>query len=97
MDRPAPGMLLSSGDMSFRQSQTIWGRAIWNQATNGGGTASDDLYNVPVEARDADSSLNDVSAAISGRVTGVNFKMVSSALLVGSTRDLVTSLTAVEL
>ncbi|MEH6728564.1 MAG: flagellar hook assembly protein FlgD, partial [Hyphomicrobiales bacterium] len=70
---------------------------VWNGAKNDGGTAADGLYSITVEARDADGSLVDVSTAISGKVTGVDFKTFPSALLVGSTRVPITSLTAVEL
>ncbi len=91
--RNAAGTIIYNDQGTLEPGETSY---VWDGTTNDGGTAPDGLYSITVEGRDADGSLVDVSTAISGRVTGVDFKTFPSALLVGDTRVPITSLTSVE-
>ncbi len=92
--RNAAGSIVYTDEGTLEPGETNY---VWDGTTNDGGTAPDGLYGITVEARDGDGSIVDVSTAISGQVTGVDFKTFPSALLVGDTRVPITSLTAVEL
>jgi len=92
--RNAAGSIVYTDEGTLEPGETNY---VWDGTTNDGGTAPDGLYGITVEARDGDGNVVDVSTAISGQVTGVDFKTFPSALLVGDTRVPITSLTAVEL
>lgn len=92
--RNAAGSIVYTDEGTLEPGETSY---VWDGTTNDGGTAPDGLYGITVEARDGDGNVVDVSTAISGQVTGVDFKTFPSALLVGDTRVPITSLTAVEL
>lgn len=91
--RNAAGTIIFNDEGSLEPGVTSY---VWDGTTNDGGTASDGLYSITVEGRDAEGSVVDISTAISGQVTGVDFKTFPAALLVGDTRVPITSLTAVE-
>lgn len=92
--RNAAGSIVYTDEGTLEPGETNY---VWDGTTNDGGTAPDGLYGITVAARDGDGNVVDVSTAISGQVTGVDFKTFPSALLVGDTRVPITSLTAVEL
>lgn len=88
------GSIVYNDEGTLEPGETAY---VWDGTTNDGATAPDGLYSITVEARDSRGDLVNVSTAISGQVTGVDFKTSPSALLIGSTRVPVTSLTAVKL
>ena len=92
--RNAVGSIVYNDEGTLEAGKSTY---VWDGKTNDGASAPEGLYSITVEARDAAGELVKVSTAISGKVTGVDFQTSPSALLVGTARVPITSLTAVQL
>lgn len=65
----------------------------WDGRTTDGGTAPPGLYNITIDARDANDNNITIKTSVSGKVDGVDLSEAEPVLLVGSKRIKLSSVT----
>ncbi|MBZ0216056.1 MAG: hypothetical protein K8F25_05855, partial [Fimbriimonadaceae bacterium] len=68
----------------------------WDGQTTDGGTAPPGLYNITLDARDANDNNVTIKTSVSGKVDGVDLSEAEPVLLIGSKRIKLSTVTFIE-
>lgn len=91
--RNASGAVVYSGDITLKEGDQNF---EWDGKKSDGSTATDGLYTISVDAKDADGNAVNVTSEVSGVVDGVDLSTGQAVLLIGDLKIPLGSLKAVK-